>query len=126
MALFLLLYAPIACAQFIDYPDDGYATLTHYTLPLDYVASCGCAPASTHYPTVALSQMAYGSSMAFGPGCGRCFNITLLNSFTSSPPFFPNVSKSIVVKVTDLCPLTGNWCSATTKRTNKLVEIYNC
>jgi len=53
-------------AAWIDYAPSGSATLTHYGLPRDYVASCGCTPASTHYPTAALSQMAYGSSTAFG------------------------------------------------------------
>jgi hypothetical protein len=38
----------------------GIATMTHYTLPLDFVAACGCAEQSTHYPTAAMSQMAYG------------------------------------------------------------------
>jgi hypothetical protein len=52
--------------SWIDYPSSGLATLTHYTLPTDYIASCGCTPASTHYPTAALSQMAFGSSTAYG------------------------------------------------------------
>ncbi|KAL0956424.1 hypothetical protein HGRIS_002572 [Hohenbuehelia grisea] len=93
--------------------------MTHYDLPRDYVAACGCTPSSTHYPTAALSQMAFGSSTAFGPGCGRCFNLTLLNTFLSNPPFYPTVSKSIVVKVTDLCPISGaGWCSATSEKPN--------
>ncbi|KAF9010547.1 RlpA-like double-psi beta-barrel-protein domain-containing protein-containing protein [Cyathus striatus] len=98
----------------ITYPDSGLATLTHYTLPLDYVASCGCTPSSTHYPTAALSQMAYGSSTAYGPACGKCFNITLINPVIATPPFHPSVVKSITVKVTDLCPLSQSGrCNAT-------------
>jgi len=94
--------------------------MTHYTLPKDYIAACGCTGASTHYPTVAMSQMAFGSSAAYGPGCGRCFNLTLLNTFTSDPPFFPDVTKSVIVKVTDLCPSGGNgWCSATVNKPNQ-------
>lgn len=108
-------------SEWIEYPASGIATMTHYTLPLDFIASCGCAPASTHYPTAALNQMAYGSSAAFGLGCGRCFNLTLLNTFLSEPPFFPNVTKSVVVKVTDLCPLGGQWCSATPEKANRCV-----
>ena len=102
----------------IDYPASGFASLTHYSLPLDAIASCGCVPASTHYPTAALSQLAYGSSRAFGPACGRCFNLTLLNTFLSSPPFYPNVTKSVVVKVTDLCPFISEWCTATKEKAN--------
>ena len=102
------------------YPDDGTATLTHYTLPDGYIASCGCTGASTQYPTAAMSQYAYGSSTAYGPACGRCFKITLLNSYMGTPPLFPNVTKSVVVKVTDLCPVGGaGWCSATPDKPNQ-------
>lgn len=88
----------------------------------DYIASCGCTGDSTHFPTAALSQMAYGSSTAYGPGCGRCFLLTLLNTFTTTPPYFPVESKSIVIKVTDLCPLSENgWCSGTQDKTNPWV-----
>lgn len=93
--------------------------MTHYTLPENYIASCGCTAASTHYPTAAMSQMAYGSSTAYGPGCGRCFKITLLNTYIPTPPFFPDVTKSVVIKVTDLCPIGGaGWCSATVGHPN--------
>lgn len=66
-----------AIAQWIKYPDSGTASMTHYTLPLDFVAACGCTGESTHYPTAALSQMAYGSSDDYGAhvfiiSCNRC------------------------------------------------------
>ncbi len=69
--MYYALLIPILCyalnaAAWIDYAPDGLATLTHYTLPKDYIASCGCTPSSTHYPTAALSQMAYGSSNSYG------------------------------------------------------------
>lgn len=95
---------------------------SHYTLPQDYIAACGCTAKSTHYPTAAMSQMAFGSSTAYGPGCGRCFKLALLNTYTPNPPFFPDVTKSVVIKVTDLCPLGGNgWCSATVGHPNQFV-----
>ncbi|KAI5123055.1 hypothetical protein M0805_000490 [Coniferiporia weirii] len=123
MRTLLLLWLGLATfcsagSEWIDYAPTGFASMTHYDLPLDFVASCGCVPLSTHFPTAALSQMAYGSSTAFGPSCGRCFNLTLLNTFLSDPPFFPNVTKSVVVKVTDLCPISATWCSATQDKTN--------
>lgn len=62
----LLILGVVTSAQWIDYPANGFATMTHYTLPRDYVAACGCTPSSTHYPTAALSQMAFGSSAAYG------------------------------------------------------------
>ena len=62
----ILLLGGQVIAQWIDYPDFGPASLTHYDLPTNFVAACGCTPASTHYPTAALSQMAYGSSANYG------------------------------------------------------------
>lgn len=96
--------------------------MTHYTLPENYVAACGCTADSTHYPTAAMSQAAFGSTRAYGPGCGQCFNLTLLNTYAPDPPFFPDVTKSVVIKVTDLCPTGGNgWCSATAGHPNQCV-----
>jgi len=106
-------------SDWIEYSPDGYATMTHYTLPPNFVAACGCTPSSTDYPTAAMNQMAYGSSTSYGPSCGRCFNLTLLDAFTANPRFYPNVTKSVIVKVTDLCPLSkAGWCNATTHGVN--------
>jgi hypothetical protein len=68
----------VQVAAWIDYTSNGSATLTHYDLPLDYVASCGCTPESTHYPTAALSQMAYGSSKAFGARDSMFYDLSYL------------------------------------------------
>ncbi|KAI0305458.1 RlpA-like double-psi beta-barrel-protein domain-containing protein-containing protein [Multifurca ochricompacta] len=118
--IILLIFPHFVCAtKWIEYTDSGFATMTHYTLPQDYIASCGCTGQSTHFPTAALNQMAFGSSTAYGPSCGRCFRLTLLNTFLSDPPFYPSVTKSIIVKVTDLCPLsTTGWCNATASGPN--------
>jgi hypothetical protein len=134
-----------ATSPWIQYPPKGFATMTHYQIPLGFVAACGCAPLSTYYPTAALNQMAYGtlnpfqprqimfltldsntgSSRAYGPACGTCFNLTLLNTFLSNPRFYPNVTKSVVVKVTDLCPLSRDgWCSATENKPNQSVRVF--
>ncbi|KAF8160778.1 RlpA-like double-psi beta-barrel-protein domain-containing protein-containing protein [Crassisporium funariophilum] len=124
--LLLLLVTTITNAQWIDYPGNGLATMTHYGLPSGFVASCGCTGASTNYPTAALSQMAYGSSANYGPGCGRCFNLTLVNPIIATPPFFPSVVKSIVVKITDLCPLSlTGWCSGTAAKPNSAGAYLN-
>lgn len=119
VAVTLFLAHFVYATQWIQYPANGLATMTHYTLPNNDVASCGCTGQSTHFPTAALSQMAFGSSTSYGPACGRCFNLTLLNTFLSHPPFYPTVKKSVVVKVTDLCPLSKNgWCNATVSGPN--------
>jgi len=122
------VFAPFVCAstEWIQYPDAGTATMTHYSLPQDFVASCGCTGESTHFPTAALNQMAFGSSTAYGPACGRCFKLTLLNTFLSDPPFYPTVTRSLVIKVTDLCPhsQTG-WCNGTTSGPNAAGSYLN-
>jgi hypothetical protein len=64
-AIFSLFFFVDATLSWIN-PTNGYASLTHYTLGENTVAACGCTGGSTHYPTAALSQYAYGSSRAFG------------------------------------------------------------
>jgi len=124
-AVLSLLSKPLVYA-WIDYPSEGTATLTHYDLPKDYITSCGCTGKSTHYPTAALNQMAFGSGNNYGPSCGRCFRLTLLNSYIATPPFLPSTHPSVVVKVTDLCPLSETgWCSGTENRTNKGGQYLN-
>ncbi|KJA20694.1 hypothetical protein HYPSUDRAFT_42752 [Hypholoma sublateritium FD-334 SS-4] len=126
LAWALLPFLALVSAQWIEYPDFGVATLTHYTLPSGFVAACGCTPASTGFPTAALSQMAYGSSTAYGPSCGRCFNISLMNPVYATPPFYPSVTKYIVVKVTDMCPLSKTGlCNATTAGPNSAGAFLN-
>ncbi|KAJ7576926.1 RlpA-like double-psi beta-barrel-protein domain-containing protein-containing protein [Mycena floridula] len=67
--------------------------------------------------TAAINQLSFGSGPGLGAGdaCGRCFALT-----GTADPFSPNYTgpfgQSIVVKVTDLCPVAGNqqWCGQTT------------
>ncbi|EIW82871.1 hypothetical protein CONPUDRAFT_51844 [Coniophora puteana RWD-64-598 SS2] len=115
----VLLCSSARASTWIQYPSDGYATMTHYTLPLNFIPACGCVTNSTLYPTAAMSQMAYGSSQAYGPACGSCFNLTLVDAFLVSPKYYPNVTRSVVVKITDLCPLSkAGWCDPTTSKPN--------
>ncbi|KAH9834153.1 endoglucanase [Rhodofomes roseus] len=89
----------------------GSSSFTQYS-------GCGspaCGVPATGY-TAAMSQLSFGSAPGSGPGdaCGRCFRLT-----GSADPYSPNYSgpfNSIVVKVTDLCPASGNevWCGQTT------------
>lgn len=128
--LFVLLCANITTAFVVK--SAGYASLTHYDLPRNYVASCGCVGASTHYPTAAVNRLVYGSNTSFGPSCGSCFEIRLVSTPLAAPPpqspsetwgdgiyFSANdvdsgKTPSLVVKVTDLCPgIGGPWCNAT-------------
>jgi hypothetical protein len=126
LTLLIFLSPPlfVRATQWIQYPESGTATMTHYTLPEDYIVSCGCTGRSTHYPTAALNQRAYGSNSSYGPACGHCFKLTLLNSFLSNPPFYPTETKSVVVKITDLCPLsTTGWCNGTADGPNAYVVV---
>ncbi|SJX65594.1 uncharacterized protein SRS1_16221 [Sporisorium reilianum f. sp. reilianum] len=129
--LFLLWLGATRAA--VDFAASGYASLTHYDLPLNYVASCGCVGRSTFYPTAALNRYAYGSNTSFGPACGTCFEIRLVSTPLAPPPPAPgsngawgdgiyyNASQvasgstpNLVVKIIDLCPGAGGpWCNAT-------------
>jgi hypothetical protein len=62
-----------------------------------------------------MNQLSFGAPSGVGPGdaCGRCFKVT-----GSADPYTPSNKgpfKSIIVKVTDLCPIQGNeqWCGQT-------------
>ena len=66
LILLLVDQAIAQSSQWISYPDSGTASLTHYTIPAGFVTACGCPVDSANYPTAALSQMAYGSSHAYG------------------------------------------------------------
>ncbi|EIN11286.1 hypothetical protein PUNSTDRAFT_63586 [Punctularia strigosozonata HHB-11173 SS5] len=121
--LWLLLLCLISPARaWIQYASTGNATMTHYTMAEGTITACGCTGDSTKFPTAALSESAYGSTTAYGPSCGRCFNLTLLNTFTPDPPFIPDTHPSVIVKVTDHCPLGGDWCNATDTKPNKQAQ----
>ncbi|KAL7409662.1 RlpA-like double-psi beta-barrel-protein domain-containing protein-containing protein [Mrakia frigida] len=107
------------------FPKSGFASTTYYSLGLDTIAACGCKPLSTHYPTAALSRSAYGSPASYGPACGLCFNITLLNTFLSNPPFYPEVKPWVVLKITDSCPTGSDWCGATSTKGNSAGHYIN-
>ncbi|KAF9462911.1 endoglucanase V-like protein [Collybia nuda] len=70
--------------------------------------------------TAAINQLSFGAAPGAGAGdaCGRCFAVT-----GDADPFSPAYTgpfKSIIVKVTDLCPISGNqeWCGQTTTNRN--------
>ncbi|EFP84497.2 uncharacterized protein PGTG_10217 [Puccinia graminis f. sp. tritici CRL 75-36-700-3] len=121
-------------------PAAGTASLTHYDLPLNYLASyvtraqiatirakphrCGCAYGASYHATAALSSLAYSGderqSIGPGPGCGRCFRLTLRSAHGVDPPFVPADPKpSVVVKIVDKCP-SPEFCAATRTHPNKI------
>ncbi|KDR68065.1 hypothetical protein GALMADRAFT_272730 [Galerina marginata CBS 339.88] len=96
-------------------PASGKTTFTMYS-------GCNmpaCGKAATGY-TAAINQLAFGSAPGIGPGdaCGRCFALTA-NADPYSPAYAGPFS-SIVVKVTDLCPVQGNqqFCGQTKSTPN--------
>ncbi|PIL24636.1 hypothetical protein GSI_12520 [Ganoderma sinense ZZ0214-1] len=93
----------------------GGASFTHYS----GCSQPACGVAANGY-TAAVSQLAFGSSPGLGPGdvCGRCFAVT-----ANADPYSPAYTgpfKTIIVKVTDLCPVAGNqeWCGQSTSNQN--------
>ncbi|PPQ98991.1 hypothetical protein CVT26_014418 [Gymnopilus dilepis] len=97
---------PSTSGGYVQQPS-GSASFTMYT-------GCNqpaCGIAASGY-TAAINQLAFGSAPGLGPGdaCGRCFALT-----ASADPYSPGFTgpfKSIIVKVTDMCPVAGNqeWC----------------
>jgi hypothetical protein len=126
----LLLALCITTASCLSPAPSGRATLTHYDLPYKYIASCGCVGLSTRHPTAALNSYTYGSNESYGPSCGVCYRLSLESTPLAPPPpdgtgiaFAANDTKapSVVVKITDDCPLSGDWCTQTPQRpTNSL------
>lgn len=129
----LALVCLLTAVRAFDLDPSGYASLTHYDLPSNYVASCGCVGRSTFYPTAALNRYAYGSNTSFGPSCGSCFELRLVSTPLALPPPTPGTNEpwgdgiyytpqqvasgstpNLVVKIIDLCPGAGGpWCNAT-------------
>ncbi|KAI0794550.1 endoglucanase V-like protein [Fomes fomentarius] len=93
----------------------GTASFTHYS----GCSQAACGVAGNGF-TAAISQLAFGSAPGLGPGdaCGRCFAVTADTDPFS--PSFPGPFQTIVVKVTDLCPVQGNqeWCGQSQSNPN--------
>jgi len=84
------------------------------------MGACGCGTGNTSpfswqwtKPTAAASAPVFGSGTWCGSGCGKCFKLTptavgASPLGTGAPALTP-----VVVKVTNLCPYTGNeaWCA---------------
>jgi len=84
------------------------------------MGACGCGTGDTDpfswqwtKPTAAASAPIYGSGTWCGSGCGKCYQLTptaigASPLGTGAPSLTP-----LVVKITNLCPYTGNegWCA---------------
>ncbi|KAI0697853.1 endoglucanase V-like protein [Cerioporus squamosus] len=96
-----------ATGGYIQVPS-GNTSFTHYS----YCAQPACGIVGYGY-TAAVNQLAFGSPPGLGPGdaCGRCFALTG-NRDPYSPSYPGPFGQTIIVKVTDLCPVQGNepWC----------------
>ncbi|KAH9021104.1 endoglucanase V-like protein [Lactarius deliciosus] len=100
---------PRATGGYVQNPS-GTASFTFYS----GCSSPACGKSATGF-TAAMSQLAFGAPSGLGAGdaCGRCFSVT-----ANKDPFSPSFTgpfNTIVVKVTNLCPVSGNeeWCGQT-------------
>ena len=98
------------CARYVTFI--SRVAFTAVTLTVQ-ISACGIS--ATGF-TAAISQLSFGSGPGLGAGdaCGRCFAVT-----ATEDPFSPSFTgpfQTVVVKVTDLCPVQGNeeWCGQTT------------
>ncbi|KAF7309576.1 Endoglucanase V-like protein [Mycena indigotica] len=123
--ILVLTIVPTAFAAsggYVQLPGPGNASFTMYT----GCSQPACGVAANGF-TAAISQLAFGSAPGIGPGisdlscdaCGRCFSLTG-NHDPFSPSYTGPFGKTIVVKVTDMCPVAGNqeWCGQTATSAN--------
>ncbi|EMD39289.1 glycoside hydrolase family 45 protein [Gelatoporia subvermispora B] len=118
--LALLAVAGVANASVLSEKraTDGYIQQTSGTSTFTMYSGCSspaCGISASGF-TAAINQLSFGSEPGLGPGdaCGRCFALT-----GTEDPYSPSYTgpfNSIVVKVTDLCPVSGNqqFCGQTT------------
>jgi len=117
MMLFLGLFVyvvGVSAAALEGRATGGYIQNSSGSASFTFYSGCNapaCGKTATGY-TAAINQLAFGSAPGLGAGdaCGRCFAVT-----GTADPFSPAYTgpfHSIVVKVTDLCPVSGNveWC----------------
>ncbi|KAH9849936.1 endoglucanase V-like protein [Lenzites betulinus] len=115
---FLQVIAVATLASCLTTPDKratgGYVQNPSGTASFTHYSGCNqpaCGIAGNGF-TAAVSQLAFGSAPGLGPGdaCGRCFAVTATQDPYS--PAYTGPFHTIIVKVTDLCPLQGNqeWC----------------
>ncbi|KAJ3890482.1 endoglucanase V-like protein [Lentinula edodes] len=96
----------------------GYLQLPSGNTSFTQYSGCGspaCGVTATGF-TAAINQLAFGSVPGLGAGdaCGRCFALT--GAADPYSPAYTGPFNSIIVKVTDMCPVAGNeqWCGQTT------------
>jgi len=89
----------------------GNASFTNY----GGCSQPACGRVGSGY-TAAMNQFSFGAPPSVGPGdaCGRCFELTGLEDPYS--PAYTGPFNTIIVQVTDLCPVEGNsvWCAQST------------
>ncbi|KAI0272303.1 endoglucanase V-like protein [Gloeopeniophorella convolvens] len=105
-------------AQFEERATGGYVQNPSGSASFTMYSGCGapaCGKSATGF-TAAINQLSFGAAPGSGAGdaCGRCFAVT-----GTRDPFSPQFTgpfHTVVVKVTDLCPVQGNqeWCGQTT------------
>jgi len=116
-AVLLVSGLALAAPKIEERATGGYIQNPSGTASFTMYSGCGspaCGISASGF-TAAISQLAFGSTPGQGAGdaCGRCFALT--GSADPYSPAFTGPFHSVVVKVTDLCPLSGNqqWCGQT-------------
>jgi len=84
------------------------------------MGACGCGTGNTDpfswqwtLPTAAASAPIFGSATWCGTGCGKCYQLTPTAIGASPEGTGAPSLTSVIVKITNLCPYTGNevWCA---------------
>ncbi|KAI9446029.1 endoglucanase V-like protein [Lactarius indigo] len=119
---FFFLASTVHGSAFLEPRTKGdYVQNPSGTASFTFYSGCGypaCGKSASGY-TAAMNQLSFGAPSGLGAGdaCGRCFKVT-----GSADPYTPSNKgpfKSIIVKVTNLCPIEGNeqWCGQTVSNT---------
>lgn len=119
---------PSGSASFTMYSGCGSPGTLHFIVTavckqaafirLSFPRPTACGKTASGF-TAAINQLAFGSGPGLGAGdaCGRCFSLT--GQADPYSPAFTGPFKTVVVKITDLCPVSGNeeWCGQSTSAT---------
>ncbi|RUP44348.1 RlpA-like double-psi beta-barrel-protein domain-containing protein-containing protein [Jimgerdemannia flammicorona] len=119
----LCLLAPLLTViEAYKLPQSGTATVTHYLLG-DAVGACDCETGANKYPVAAINQNAFGPGSGAGPGCGRCFHLTIYAAISKPTYTIPSSIRlpEVTLKIVDLCPAKApnlEWCAQTDTKPN--------
>ncbi|KAH9977514.1 endoglucanase V-like protein [Russula compacta] len=123
LALVLVVFSTLAAAHTHKSHGRNSGWVQNYEGHASFTAYSGCANPSCGIRmnfgyTAAANELAFGASSGAGDSCGRCFKIKATHD-PYTPSYDGSMGNAIVVRVTDLCPVSAPyetsppWCNQT-------------